>query len=140
MKCFANKTICAWWLSKVVVEAGALRYARSAQRDERNGFPYTAAMKWRHAAEFSVSDARAADYCWEQWERIMNLPRRLAGPVGASPHRPDVPSIRRAELPSIHNRKSFYISLSTRRNVGGHHAIKFAASAAGNGNGNDKRD
>jgi hypothetical protein len=73
-----------WWMQTAVVLAKALHYGRAAQRDERNAFPYTAAMEWRHAAELFVSGSLAADYCWRQWERIMQLPRRLAGPISSS--------------------------------------------------------
>ena len=59
--------------------------SRDAQREERNGFRYTAAMKWRSAAELFASDSRAVEYCWREWERIMQLPRRLAGPVFVAP-------------------------------------------------------
>jgi len=62
-----------------------LHCSRAAQREERNGFKYTAAMKWRSAAELFAPDARAAEYCWCKWERIMQLPRRLARPFGAGP-------------------------------------------------------
>jgi hypothetical protein len=72
----------AWWLTNIVAPAKALHYRRVAQRDERNGFPYTAAMEWRKAAELFGSKTRAAEYCWRQWERMMHLPRRLAGPIG----------------------------------------------------------
>jgi hypothetical protein len=65
--------------------ARAFRCSRVAQREERNGFPYTAAMEWRHAAELSAPDTRAVEYCWREWERIMQLPRRLAEPAGAAP-------------------------------------------------------
>jgi hypothetical protein len=65
--------------------AKAFLYTREAQREERNGFPYTAALKWRNAAELFAADTRAVDYCWSEWERIMQLPRRLAGPAGAAP-------------------------------------------------------
>ena len=58
---------------------------RDAQREERNGFKYTAAMKWRNAAELFAPDTRAVEYCWHEWERIMQLPRRLAGPACAAP-------------------------------------------------------
>jgi hypothetical protein len=68
----------------VVILAKALQYGRAAQRDEHNGFPYTAAMAWRHAAELFVSGSAAAVYCWRQWERIMHLPRRLAVPISSS--------------------------------------------------------
>jgi len=70
--------------ARLFIVASAFRYARAAQRDERNGFPYTAAMKWQYAGELSAPDTPAAEYCWEQWERIMHLPRRLAGPVSDS--------------------------------------------------------
>jgi hypothetical protein len=80
----AIATVGAWWLTNVVAPAKVFHYGRAAQRDERNGFPYTAAMEWRKAAELSVPKARAAEYCWRQWERIMHLPRLLAGPVGAA--------------------------------------------------------
>ncbi len=82
-----NRVIAAigtWWLSNVVVPSKALHYGRAAERDERNGFPYTAAMEWRKAAELSTPNTRAAEYFWRQWERIMHLPRRLAEPVGGS--------------------------------------------------------
>ena len=84
-----NKTICAWWLSKVVVFANAQGYVRPAQRDECNGFPYTAALEWRYAAEVSAPRSAAAEYCWQQWERIMRLPRRLGGSLGVPPHSPE---------------------------------------------------
>jgi hypothetical protein len=59
--------------------------SRAARREERNGFKYTAAMKWRNAAELFAPDARAVEYCWCEWERIMQLPRRLAGSACAAP-------------------------------------------------------
>jgi hypothetical protein len=59
--------------------------SRAAQKEERNGFKYTAAMKWRNAAELFAPDTRAVEYCWHEWERIMQLPRRLAGPACAVP-------------------------------------------------------
>jgi hypothetical protein len=80
----AVATIGAWWFSNVVVAAKAFLYGCAAERDERNGFPYTAAMEWRKAAELFAPDTRAAEYRWRQWERIMQLPRRLAGPIGIS--------------------------------------------------------
>jgi hypothetical protein len=63
----------------------AFHCSRDAQREERSGFKYTAAMKWRNAAELFATDAQAVEYCWREWERIMQLPRRLAGPTGAVP-------------------------------------------------------
>ena len=62
----------------------AVRYCLAAERDEKNGFPLTAAMEWRKAAELLTLVPLAADRCWRKWERIMRLPRRLAGPIGAS--------------------------------------------------------
>ncbi len=65
--------------------AEAFHCSRAAQREERNGFKYTAAMKWRNAAGLFAPDTRAVEYCWHEWERIMQLPRRLAGPAFAAP-------------------------------------------------------
>jgi hypothetical protein len=65
--------------------AKAFHCSRDAQREERNGFKYTAAMKWRNAAKLFAPDTQAVEYCWRQWERIMQLPRRLAGPACAVP-------------------------------------------------------
>jgi hypothetical protein len=70
--------------SNVAVVAKAVHYARAAQIDERNSFRYTAAMEWQLAAGLFASNTSAAEYCWQQWERIMRLPRRLAGPIGDS--------------------------------------------------------
>jgi len=80
----ASATIHAWWLANVVVVANAVHYSCAARRDERNTFFYTAAMEWRHAAELFAPNTLAAEYCWRQWERIMRLPRRLAGLTGIS--------------------------------------------------------
>jgi hypothetical protein len=60
-----------------------IAYCHAAQRDERNGYANTAALEWRRAAELMTLIPPAADRCWLQWERIMHLPRRLAGPIGA---------------------------------------------------------
>jgi len=70
--------------SNIAVVAKAVCYASAAQIDERNSFRYTAAMEWQLAAGLFASNTLAAEYCWRQWERIMHLPRRLAGPIGAS--------------------------------------------------------
>ncbi len=75
----------AWCLSHIARPVRAIHYGRAAERDEHNGFPYTAAMEWRNAAELCGPDTRAAAYCWRQWERIMHLSRRLAGPINVSP-------------------------------------------------------
>ena len=77
--------VTAWWLSQVTGLARAFQYGCAAELDERNGFPYTAAMEWRKAAELFAPETRVAEYSWRQWERIMGLPRRLAGPIGFSP-------------------------------------------------------
>lgn len=80
----AITAIGAWWLSNVIVAAKAFYYSLAAVRDERNGFPYTAAMEWRQAADLFAPSTRVAEYFWRQWERIMHLPPRLAGPIGIS--------------------------------------------------------
>lgn len=74
----------AWWLSNIVIPAKAFHCGCAAERDERKGFPYTTAMRWRKAAELFAPNTRAAEYSWQQWERIMHLPRRLAEPIGIS--------------------------------------------------------
>jgi hypothetical protein len=66
------------------LRANALRYACAAQKDERDHFPYTAAMEWRQAAELFDAKTLFAEYCWRQWERIMRLPRRFAVPISDS--------------------------------------------------------
>jgi hypothetical protein len=78
----AIAAIGAWWLSNVIIPAKAFHYSLDAVCDERNGFPYTAAMEWRQAADLFPGSTRAAEYFWRQWERIMHLPRQLAGPIG----------------------------------------------------------
>ena len=93
--------IAGWWMRKVAVLAKALHYSRSAQNDERNGFPCTAAMEWRLAAELFLSDSLAAEYCWRQWERIMHLPRQLAGPISGS--RPLIVPLRAASARLVMN-------------------------------------
>jgi len=59
----------------------AIRYCLAAQRDEQNGFPFTAAMEWQKAADLFVPIAPFADLCWREWERIVRLPRQMAGPI-----------------------------------------------------------
>ena len=61
----------------------AVRYCLAAERDEQNGFPLTAAMEWRKAAELLAPITPICERCWREWERIMRLPRGLAGPIGA---------------------------------------------------------
>ena len=69
----------------MAIQAKAFQCSRAAQRDEQEGLPYTAAMKWRNAAELFVPNTQAVEYCWREWERIMHLPRRLAGPASLVP-------------------------------------------------------
>ena len=59
----------------------AMRYCLAAQRDEVSGFPFTAAVEWRKAAELLAPVTPMSDRCWLEWERIMRLPRHLAGPI-----------------------------------------------------------
>ncbi|MBV9087296.1 MAG: hypothetical protein JOY79_07420 [Acidobacteriaceae bacterium] len=61
--------------------AVAMRYCVAAQRDEKNRFPLTAALEWRKAAEVVGPIGPMSDQCWIEWERIMRLPRHLAGPI-----------------------------------------------------------
>lgn len=62
----------------------AAAYCRAARRDERRGFPCTAAMEWRSAAELFAPEGKLSDCCWREWERIMRLPRRCAVPISES--------------------------------------------------------
>ena len=59
----------------------AMHYCLAAQRDEKNGSPFAAALQWRNAAELVGSSGPVAERCWMEWERIMQLPRRLAAPI-----------------------------------------------------------
>lgn len=59
-----------------------LAYWWAAERDEKDGFPFTAAWEWQKAAECFGWISVVADRCWQEWERIVHLPRRLAGPIG----------------------------------------------------------
>ena len=79
-----------YWLVAASAFAVALRYCRMAQRDEENGFPCTAAFEWRRAAELCGRFDRVAGHCWQQWERLMGVPRRLAVPLGAAGEAPMV--------------------------------------------------
>jgi len=79
----AIAAIGACWLT-LIARTRAFQYGQAAQRDERKGFRYTAALEWRNAAELFPRQTRAADYCWRQWERIMHVPRHLAMPVDDS--------------------------------------------------------
>lgn len=58
---------------------------QQARRDERNGFPFSAAMEWRDAAGLCASISLLSDFCWREWERIMRLPRQMATPIGGAP-------------------------------------------------------
>lgn len=99
MRCRKNYNlaiaVAARWLSTVAIPAKAFQYGCAAERDERKGLPYTAALEWRKAAELFPADTRPAEYFWRQWERVMQLPRRLAGPIE------DIPSL--ARLESVHS-------------------------------------
>ena len=76
----------AWKLRRLLARACtatlALRYCLAAQRDEKDGFPFTAAMEWHKAAVLFVSMGPLADLCWRQWERIVRLPRQMAEAIG----------------------------------------------------------
>jgi hypothetical protein len=78
----ASATDLDW--ANTALPSKAFYCSRAAQKEERNGFKYTAAMKWRSAAELFAPDTQAVEYCWHEWERIMHLPRRLAGPACAA--------------------------------------------------------
>ena len=71
--------------STIILLPRAVQYTHAARRDERKGFAYAAAMEWRHAAELFDPNTVPADYCWRQWERIIQLPRRLAGTICGAP-------------------------------------------------------
>jgi hypothetical protein len=71
-------------ISVITAVAKAVHYVRAAQKDEHNGFRYAAAMEWQLAAGLFPSNTFAAEYCWSQWERILSLPRQLAGSIGDS--------------------------------------------------------
>ena len=73
----------AHYLASIAIFGKAFHYVRAARRDERAGFSSAAAFEWRKTAEL-LSGTPAADYAWRQWERIMQLPRRLAAPIGDS--------------------------------------------------------
>ena len=76
----------------------AIKYCRAAQTEEKNGFAYTAAVEWQKAAELLSPIPFLADRCWLQWERIMQLPRRLAGPISEvqAPSAAQIDSVRQA--------------------------------------------
>jgi hypothetical protein len=98
MKChhnyrLVNAAVSAQWFSKIAAVAKAVHYAHAAQIDERNNFHFAAAMEWQLAAGLFASNTLAAEYCWRQWERIVHLPRRLAGPVGGPQRAAMLPAI-----------------------------------------------
>lgn len=70
----------AQFLTLLYRPALAIAYCRAAQRDETDGYPFTAAMERRKAAELLAFIPAVAERCWMQWERIMRLPHRLARP------------------------------------------------------------
>jgi hypothetical protein len=71
----------SWLIMSAFRSAVAMRYCLAAQRDEKNGLPFTAALEWRKAAELVGTIGPMADRCWIEWERIMHLPRHLADPI-----------------------------------------------------------
>jgi hypothetical protein len=71
-------------LAHIAALGKAVQYVCAAHRDEQSDFPYAAALEWRKAAELFGFDTPVAEYCWRQWERIVQLPRWLAGPIGDS--------------------------------------------------------
>ena len=77
----------------------AIAYCVAAGRDEKNGYRLTAAFEWRKAAELLAVFPSMADHCWQQWERIMNLPRRLADPALFPQQRPVGVTSRRSPEP-----------------------------------------
>lgn len=94
----------------------AFHCIRAAKREERNGFTYTAAMKWRNAAELFAPSTRAVEYCWREWERIMGLPRQLAGPIGffTSAELPLIQSKKRLQTKNLCSR-SYRLNLMSKR-------------------------
>jgi hypothetical protein len=67
MKSRNNQTLAirvsAHCLANLAVFVKAFHYACTAQEDERNRFPYAAAMERRHAAVLFGTTTPAADYC-----------------------------------------------------------------------------
>jgi len=79
-------SICVASLVKDAAALRAFQYCRAARQDEQNGYRFTAAMEWHKAAElFAPVVPSLADRCWEEWERIVRMPRSLAGAIGATP-------------------------------------------------------
>jgi hypothetical protein len=75
--------VVAWTraLAALAVPVEAIACCRAAQRDERKGYQFAAAMEWRKAAQHLAAIPTASGFCWKQWERIMHLPRRFANPI-----------------------------------------------------------
>jgi len=82
--------IAAEYIAGVAAISQAIRYVYAAHRDERDGFLYTAASEWRHAADLFTLNNQGVEYCWRQWERIMRLPRSFAVPISDPPERIEV--------------------------------------------------
>jgi hypothetical protein len=78
-----------WKVRRLLAMAGtvtlAVQYCMAAHRDEKNRFPFTAAMEWQKAADLFVPIAPLADLCWRKWERIVRLPRQMAVPISEHP-------------------------------------------------------
>jgi hypothetical protein len=77
----ANAAQAVWRFRRLAEITAGLKlgvgYWRAAERDENNGFRFAAAMEWRKAAELFSPIPQVSDRCWQEWERIMQLPRRL---------------------------------------------------------------
>ena len=80
----AMAAVSARCLAHIAALRKAVHYVCAAHRDEQNDFPYAAALEWRKAADLFGCDTPVAEYCWRQWERIVQLPRWLAGPISDS--------------------------------------------------------
>ena len=85
LKLDGHSQLMARYLPRLLIAAFhsvvAMRYCLAAQRDEKSGFPFTAAVEWHKAAELLGPATPMSDRCWLEWERIMRLPRHLAGPI-----------------------------------------------------------
>jgi hypothetical protein len=82
----ARRRTVAWRYVMTLISGPVIgiAYCCAARQDERDGYTITAALEWRWAAELMAPIPSAADRCWTQWERLMRLPRRMAGPIAAS--------------------------------------------------------
>jgi hypothetical protein len=70
-----------WPFRKFARPFRAMRLCRKARQDEENGFLFAAAMEWREAAGLCAHIGSMADRCWQEWERLMQLPRGMAEPI-----------------------------------------------------------